>query len=186
MKKISLDAFLREYSVASKQKGTAVETFIKKHITNNYVSFLKKCVYCDGIIKASCYVKEGDDEYIRFNSPARYIGFIMRLIDLYTDLEIDFKNAEFVNQYDELNKVGAINDLVAGMPENEYSEFTTILNMKLDDLRDNEYSTTALLYNFKKSLSLTSNVIDQVLESDEVKNFIEEFKTINEKEIDNN
>ena len=186
MKKISVDAFLREYSISAKQTGSAMETFIKKHITNNYVSFLEKCVYCDSIIKASCYFKEDDYEFIRFNSPFRYIGFIMRLIDLYTDLEIDFKDAEFINQYDQLNKVGAINDLVDGIPENEYSEFTTILNMKLDDLRDNEYSITALFYNFKKSFSITNDIINQVLESDEIKKLVEEFKTIDENKVNDN
>ena len=173
MKKISVDAFLREYSVPAKQKGSAMDTFIKKHITNEYVGFIEKCVWCDSIVKASCYVKDGDYEYVKVNSANRYIAFIMRLISLYTDIEIDFENAKFVEQYDELNKAGAINALIAAIPEDEYSEFSTILNMKMDDFRDNEYSITALLYNLKKSSSLFEEVINQVLESDEFKAIVE-------------
>lgn len=173
MKKISVDAFLREYSVSAKQKGSAMDTFIKKHIINEYVGFIEKCVWCDSIVKASCYVKDGDYEYVKVNSANRYIAFVMRLISLYTDIEIDFENAKFVEQYDELNKAGAINALIAAIPEDEYSEFSTILNMKMDDFRDNEYSITALLYNLKKSSSLFEEVIGQVLESDEFKAIVE-------------
>lgn len=182
MNKISIDAFLREYSVAAKQNENVIKAFIKKHITNNYVSFFEKCVYCDSIVKASCHIKEGDKEIVKFNSPNRYVGFTMRLLDLYTDLEIDFKDGEFVNQYDKLNAVNAINYLINGIPENEYAEFTTILNMKLDDFRDNEYSVAALIYNLKESFVLTRDIIDQVLESDEVKTLIEESETVNEDE----
>ena len=42
MEKISVDAFLREYNVAAKQKGTAVETFIKKHIVKKNIPYLEK------------------------------------------------------------------------------------------------------------------------------------------------
>ena len=42
MKKISIDAFLREYGVVAKQKGTAMETFIKKHIVTDYIDFIQK------------------------------------------------------------------------------------------------------------------------------------------------
>lgn len=185
---ISVDGFLREYSVANKQKGTAMEVFIKKHVVKDYVPFLEKCVWCDGIIKASCHVVDLDEsgnitnEFVKINSATRYVSFVMRLISLYTDVEIDFENAEFVNQYDQLNKVGAINDLITGIPENEYDEFSTILNMKMDDFRDNEYSVAAFIYNFKKSIALTNDAINKALESKEVKALIEELKALSENE----
>ena len=46
MGKISVDAFLREYKVAAKQKDSVVEDFVKKHITTKYVGFITKSVYC--------------------------------------------------------------------------------------------------------------------------------------------
>ena len=162
MKKISVDAFLREYGVAAKQKGTAMETFIKKHIVVGYVPFITKDVYCTSIIKATCYIEEGERKFVRINSPSRYIFFVMRLIDLYTDIEINTK--DLVGDYDKLNEVGAIAELISGIPEAEYSEFSTILNMKLDDLRDNEYSITALLYNFKESLGMSEDIIEAALQ----------------------
>ena len=162
MKKISVDAFLREYGVAAKQKGTAMETFIKKHIVVSYVPFITKDVYCTSIIKATCYVEEDGRQFVKINSPARYIFCVMRLIDLYTDIEINTK--DLVGDYDKLNEVGAITELISGIPDAEYSEFSTILNMKLDDLRENEYSITALLYNFKESLGMSEDIIEATLQ----------------------
>jgi len=162
MGKISTDAFIREYGVAAKQKGTAMETFIKKHIVTDYVDFLTKCVYCDNIINATCYIKDGDREFVKINSTNRYLFFTMRLIELYTDIEID--QEKVWEEYDKLNKVGAISTLMNAIPEVEYAEFSTILNMKMDDFRDNSYSVTALFYNLKNSLSISEEVINSVIE----------------------
>ena len=179
MKKISVEAFLREFKVAMKQKETVVEECVKKHITTQYIPVLTKDAYCSSIINASCYMTEGDKEYIKFNSVLRCIGFNMRIIDLYTDIEIDFKDAKFIEQYDELNKVGAIGCIIASIPVSEYTEFETILNMKLDDLRDNEYSITALLYNLKQSIAMSGEALAEVLDSPEIKKAMDELKNSN-------
>lgn len=163
---ITVDAFLREYNVAAKQKGSAMETFIKKHITTEYVDFITKSVYCENIVKTTCHKKQEDKELVVIDSTSRYLFFVMRLIQLYTD--IDINNDNIVEDYDKLNKVGAVNVIITAIPESEYSEFSTLLNMKMDDFRDNEYSITALLYNFKESLSLSEEVINAVIE--ELKN----------------
>lgn len=179
MGKISVEAFLKEFKVASKQKDSVVKECVDKHIATQYIPILEKDVYCNSIINASCYRKEEDKEYVKFNSVARFIGFTMRLISLYTDIEIDFNDGKFVNQYDELNKVGAIEYIIESIPVSEYAEFSTILNMKLDDLRDNEYSITALLYNLKQNISLSGEALAEVLDSPEVKKAIEEIKNSN-------
>ena len=166
MKKISVDAFLKEYSVAAKQNGSAMESFIKKHIVNKYIPFLEKSVICDGIIDACSYIKDGDNKIVKINSTNRYLFFTMKLIESYTDIEftIDEEN-NIATEYDKLNEVGAISVLISAIPESEYSEFSTILNMKMDDLMDNDYSVTALLYNLKNSLSISEDIINSVLEN---------------------
>lgn len=174
MGKISVDAFIREYKVAAKQKDSVVEDFVKKHITTKYIGFLTKLAYCTNIVKASTHIKDGDREIIKINSDSRYLFFVMRLIQLYTDIE--FKNEDTVSAYDKLNEVGAINELIAAIPEAEYSEFSTLLNMKMDDFRENEYSLTALAYNLKQSFSLSEELINEVINSPEVQAKIEEIK----------
>lgn len=158
---ISVDMFVKSFKANSKAKDKTFEEFINKHITTKYVDFITKSVYCDSIIKSTCFVKDGDREFIKFNSTSRYLFFVMRLIQLYTDIEIT--EEDVVSDFDKLNEVGAINTLMQAIPESEYSEFSTLLNMKLDDLRDNEYSITAMLYNFKNSLTLSEEVINSVI-----------------------
>lgn len=174
MGKISVDEFIKQFKVNSKAKETTFKDFMKKHLTTEYVDFLTKCVYCDNIVKSTCHIKDGEREFVRINSATRYLFFVMRLIDLYTDIEINKENP--VNDYDKLNEVGAIEALIATIPEAEYTEFSTLLNMKMDDFRDNEYSITALLYNLKQSVSLSGEVITEALKSPEIKKFIKELK----------
>ena len=170
MGKISVDGFLREYSVAAKQNGSAMETFIKKHIVTDYVDFLTKSVHCEYIVDATSYIKDGDKKIVKINSINRFMLFTMRLIDLYTDIEINSQN--IVGDYDKLNKAGALNVIISAIPDNEYAEFSTILNMQLDDFRDNQYSLTALLYNLKQSFSLSDEVLTEVLQSPEIQELV--------------
>lgn len=165
MGKISVDAFLREYGIAAKQKDSAMETFIKKHVVVDYIDFMQKDVVCTSIIKTTCYVKSGDKDIVKINSIGRYMLFIMNLIKLYTDIDIEFKDDITIQQYDKLNKVGAINTIISAIPESEYSEFSTILNMKMDDFRDNEYSIVALLYNIKNELVISEDIINSAIET---------------------
>ena len=162
MGKITVDAFLREYGVAAKQKGSAMETFIKKHIITQYVPILVKDVHCAKIVEASCHVP--DSNIVKFNTLLGRIATTMRLIDLYTDIIIVFEEGAFIDQYDKLNEVGAIDELLKQIPEKEITEFYDVLNMKLSDFRDNEYSLEAFLYNIKESFSISEDVINLAIE----------------------
>ena len=164
MSKISVENFVKMYKVNSKAKDLTFKDFIKKHIVTDYVDFVTKDVYCTNIVRATTHAKEGEIEYIKINSTYRYMFFVLRLIELYTDIELDFENGGFVKQYDELNKVGAIDTIINAIPESEYSEFSTLLNMKMDDFYQNEYSVPAILYNFKQSLSISSDAFNSALE----------------------
>lgn len=160
---ISVEMFCKNYKANLKAKDKTFEDFINKHITTQYIDFVEKNVYCDKIIESCCYINNDDDDrkIIKINSTQRYLFFIMKLISLYTDIEF---GDEIVTAYDELNKIGAINVLIAAIPESEYTEFSTILNMKMDDFRDNVYGITPMLYNFKESFSISDEIISSALE----------------------
>ena len=159
---ISVDMFVKTYKANSKAKDKTFEDFMKKHITTSYIPFMNKVAICGSIAKATCHVKEGEREFIRFDSPTRYLIFVMKLIENYTDIEIH--DDVVAIEYDKLNEVGAINTLINYIPEAEYAEFSTILNMKMDDLRDNEYSTTALFYNLKEELHISEEILNSAIE----------------------
>lgn len=158
---ISTDMFIKTYKANMKAKDKTFEDFINKHIVRNYIGFIEKNVYCDTIIESTCYVKDGNKKIIKMNSPLRYLFFTMRLIDLYTDIDIDKSN--IIAEYDKLNEAGIIEVLINVIPSSERAEFSTILNMKMDDLQDNEYSLTALAYDFKGSMLMSEDVINSAM-----------------------
>lgn len=165
MGKISVDAFIREYKVAAKQNESVQKKFFKDHIVNDYVEILTKDAVCAGIVEVTCHDMDNDRNIIKISSISRYMLFIMNLIDLYTDIEVKYEDNESVRIYDELNKVGLINRIISAIPESEYEEFETILNMKMDDFMNNEYSITALLYNLKQELSISEDIINSAIET---------------------
>ncbi len=154
---MNVNEFVNKYKISQNK-----EDIIKKIIKNTYVPYLEKCVWCTKTIQAS--TKIVDTDIVKIDSATQYIGFVMRLMDLYTDLDIKFENAEFVNQYDALAKLGAVVPIISAIPQSEYAEFKMILDMKNSDFRENEYSITALLYNFKKSLNITEETINNAFE----------------------
>lgn len=170
---ISIENFVKLYKQNSKAKESTLVDFLKKHIKTEYVDVMTKQVICESIVKATTHVKDGDRELVKVNSFARYIFFAMKLIELYTDIEININgDGDLAKYYDELSKVGAIIMLITGIPEkgiefipfSEYQEFKMILDMCIADFEENEYSLTALLYNFKQSLSLSEEVITSAIE----------------------
>ena len=161
MDKISVETFCKGIP---KGNNKALQDYYKKHIVTDYVPYLQKDVMCTSIINATCKVKDNDREFVRINSSGRYLMFMLKLIDLYSDIKIDFKDSKFIEQYDVLNKSNAIDGIISAIPESEYSEFSALLQMKYDDFINNEYSLTAMLYNFKQSLSLSEEVINSVIE----------------------
>lgn len=162
---ISLEMFCKSYKANAKAKDKTFEDFIKKHITTNYISYLKKVVICEGIINATCRKQDGDRSLIIFNTPNLYMFFDMKLIENYTDIELKIDDEHSIDYYyDELNKIGAIDALIAAIPPSEYVEFKTLLDMQLDDFINNEYSINALLYNLKESFSISEEVINSVIE----------------------
>ena len=166
---ISIDMFAKSYKANSKAKDKTFEEFIKKHIITTYIPYSTKYVQCVDIINKTTRFKDGNREVIRIDSAMQYLFTTMKLIELYTDIEFD--KTKVMDEYDKLNEIGAIDELIKSIPPAEYAEFSTLLNMKMDDFYRNEYSLEALLYNLKESFSISEEVINSVL--DEVKNKIE-------------
>ena len=166
---ISTDMFVKSYKANSKAKSETFKEFIKKHITTSYIPYSTKYLQCTDVVNKTTRRKDGDIEIIRVDSAMQYLFSNMKLIELYTDIEID--KTKIMDEYDKLNEIGAIDELINAIPPTECAEFSAILGMKMDDFYRNEYSLEALLYNTKESFSISEEVINSVL--DEVKNKIE-------------
>ena len=162
---MTVQEFVKKYKVNPKSMD------LKNHIVNKYVPFIEKVALCNNIVQSTSYTKVGDRDVIMINTPARYVLFVMHIINTYTDLDVDFTDGNFVKDYDALKEIGLIEALTAVdqttgeclLPMSEYEEFNVLLNMALDDLRDNQYSLVAMMYNFKESLHISADMVENVI-----------------------
>lgn len=163
--KISVEMFCKLYKAQEKGNAKTFGDFIKKHIVVDYIPYITKLAICTNIINVTTRIKDGDHEILKIDNCGREFWFTMNLINLYTDIEIIFDGTKAFEQYDELCKLDAIDTLISAISENEVMDFTAILNMKLADFRDNEYSVPAMLYNLKQTVSLSEEVINGVVKA---------------------
>jgi hypothetical protein len=129
--------------VSDKLKSTYVKDNLK---VKQYVPFEDKVNLVDRITQITMheYNKDGTPTgNIRVDSISRYMLFTLNLIDKYTNLKVDFNNS--FAEYDQLASNGLLKEIVGAIPENEVSDFQTLLNMKVDDTITNELSTHAFI-----------------------------------------
>ncbi len=136
----------------------------KKVIKKQYVPYIEKLTECNRIIEATCHKTVDGRKFISINTPARYLMFVMRLVDIYTDIDIAFEGTKATDAYDLLQENGLLSPILDAIPKGEYSEFSTLLDMVLDDFRDNEYSITSMLYNFKESLHISEELVNEIID----------------------
>lgn len=115
----------------------------EKHIKKNYIPFSSKIAKCYRIVKSTMeYIDDNQVTTYRQNTPMRFLIFNMNLLGLYTDLEF---SENLIDEYDVLNEYGAIDVLIACIPEHEFKEFSTLLSMTVDDYMSNEREFTAYI-----------------------------------------
>lgn len=169
---ITVENFIKTFKINSKAKDKTFNDFMSKHIVTKYIDITTKIFWCNNIAENTTHFEDGDVKIVKYDSVGRYLLFTMVLIKLYTDIDINFEDGKYVKQYDQLNEAGIIDEIISMIPEKEYAEFNMILDMKVDDFANNEYSVAAILYNIKQSLFMSSNAIAEVLSSDKIKELI--------------
>lgn len=117
------------------------EKYIKDNVKDEYVPYTMKVHICENIAKFTTRKKvnngEKEKEIFYLDSANRYLLFQMRLIETYTDIKFS-DGIDAIKEFELLDKYG-INDLIiANIPEREYVNFKTILDMKIDDASVNE------------------------------------------------
>lgn len=147
-KKITVNEFTKKYNAFTSDK--LKEDFLKSVIKDTYVPFEKKIAICEKIIESSYYVKDqGTDgverKKMRVNSPAKYMLYSLNLVDIYTNIEIDFKNS--LEEFNVLNGLGYLDFIVDHISEKEIAEFRTILDMVERDTVQNEYEIHSFISN---------------------------------------
>lgn len=164
---MTVENFISEYkNIPLMNRDKYLEDLIK----TKYIPFTEKVDVCKLIIESTCYTKnENGEQRIHIRSYGIYLFFTMFIIDKYTDIDVDLKNA--AHEYDLLNKEDKlIKQLYTFIPEEEIAEFNMVLDMVKDDFMNNEYQIgnyiSNRLDNFAKILgTVLSPALDKLSSS---------------------
>ena len=122
----------------------------------------------------------------KINRSAQYIMSALMLVDLYTNIKIDFTKGAF--QYDKLVESEVINYVLDNVPESEINEFKMLIDYKYEEYYQKYFSIKSYIdskLNIVEStvstlLEMLNNVISN-LDKKTVNNLIEKLKDIKNK-----
>lgn len=176
---MKVDTFLKLYNTKKTEEEKAAA--IVQIMNNIHISYSDKVDRAGIIAKNSYHVKEiGADgverEVFRQNSAAKYMLYSLTLVDLYTTLEIDFKQS--LELFEKIN--GEILDMIImSIDERERKEFQMLLDFACDDLLVNEYEPHAFIREqVERFGSLFGTIIAPVIENIDVSKIEEVLKQI--------
>ena len=126
---------------------------------------------------------EALDRIPAINRSAQYIMSALMLVDLYTNIKIDFTKGAF--QYDKLVESEVINYVLDNVPESEINEFKMLIDYKYEEYYQKYFSIKSYIdskLNIVEStvstlLEMLNNVISN-LDKKTVNNLIEKLKDI--------
>ena len=192
--KITLDEI---YDEITKRTSDAVKkTYLNKVIKiKPHVSYIQREVIAKHIIDTAHFsipigtdITTLTDEEIdnlpkvpTINHSAQYVLSALMLVDLYTNIKIDFKQGAF--QYDKLVESGVINYVLDNVPESEINEFKMLIDYKYEEYYQKYFSMKAYVDSkLGKLESIISVLTDTIttsldkIDKDEVKEIIDVVK----------
>lgn len=146
--------------------------YIKKNIkSEEYIPWNTKVALAKNIVRATSYRLEKTEEdvykptnIIEVDSNNRFVLFVMKLIDTWTNIEVSENIAQ---DFDSLNRLGVV-DIIMNpqneiIPAKELNEFNTVVESSFSDLLTNEYESHAFISNQITRITDVANVILQPL-----------------------
>ena len=155
---MTVEKYIEEFNKSKDKKE-----YVEKHIINKYINYENKISECKKIIDNTSHkIINGKSVYWK-NTPQQRLLFIIRLIVLYTDIELGNEES-ILSNYNELNKNGVIIAIMSCIPELEYREFEMLLSMTEEDCYENEKSISSLLETKFEALGLSFGAMSDGLE----------------------
>ena len=136
--------------------------YIASHVKDVYVPYTMKVKLCENILDASCYVTLPgvDKKVFKINSPARFMLFMITLIQNYTDIEF---GENVVEDFEKLDRESVVEVIAALVPDSEYRTMEDLLNMMLNDKRENERSLVNIFENSRDAIEIAiTSVMDML------------------------
>ena len=144
----------------NKKKNGGIDDFIEYHMKNHYVSFEEKQARANVIIENTFYEKdENGNRYFHVNSVATHMFVFLTLVDMYTDIEIDYKKS--LEQYNKLKETDGFDFIIPNISKSEMTEFKIILDSMKSDIITNEYEPHAY---FSQQVDRFGKIISAVIE----------------------
>lgn len=144
-------------------KASRISSYLK---VKPYVNFLDKVALANRVVKRSVYDldENGIPVSINVKSDVKYLLHVMGMIELYTDLEVNYEN--ILEDYDLLNQSGLLVEIVKLIGDKEVGECQMLLDMKFADEMQNKLSTEAFISNQVDRFGvLAGTVLSPILES---------------------
>ena len=144
-----------------------------KHIKHKYMPYTQKCALVKSIIESTSYEEVSGIKLYKRNTNAMLFVFTMKLIEYYTDIEIDL--AAVATEYDALMESEAMNGLMSQIPAEEISIIRGMIDMERDDLEINTRSLVSFLETKADAIGLAIETINKTLQEPAVQKKIAEF-----------
>lgn len=97
----------------------------------------------------------------KINRSSQYVMSALMLVDLYTNIKIDFAKGAF--QYDKLVESGVINYVLENVPESEINEFKMLIDYKYDEYYQKYFSMKAYVDSKLNDLELVINTLTDMI-----------------------
>lgn len=128
--------------VENKKNKEGYDEFIDSHIKNKYVPLEEKQARANVIVENTFYEKDEDGiKRFHINSVAHNMFVYLTLVDLYTDIEIDYKRG--LEIYNKMKEKKIFKDILQRIDKEEMEEFKIVLDAVERDVMTNEYEPHA-------------------------------------------
>ena len=97
----------------------------------------------------------------KINRSSQYVMSALMLVDLYTNIKINFAKGAF--QYDKLVESGVINYVLENVPESEIKEFEMLIDYKYEEYYQKYFSMKAYVDSKLNDLELVINTLTDMI-----------------------
>ena len=104
---------------------------------------------------------ENIEKVPKINRSSQYIMSALMLVDLYTNIKIDFAKGAF--QYDKLVESGLINYVLENAPESEIKEFEMLIDYKYEEYYQKYFSMKSYVDSKLNDLELVINTLTDMI-----------------------
>lgn len=104
---------------------------------------------------------ENIEKVPKINRSSQYIMSALMLVDLYTNIKINFAKGAF--QYDKLVESGLINYVLENAPESEIKEFEMLIDYKYEEYYQKYFSMKSYVDSKLNDLELVINTLTDII-----------------------